>query len=144
VSSRLTEADGDIDFVEAMHQVPVIGKTEANLAGWTQPDAFLLTIFLNRDALIAALDAEITSESDDTNAMTIEQRQKATATMMSDMLASDRELSELIWRAQAANLPVEFRRDANPLAVLGLQLVTVPQAKEPPGTTPEHAYMVCR
>jgi hypothetical protein len=140
--SRLIEHDGDIDFIEASHRVPVIGKAEANLASWQQPDSFLLTVFLNRDALIAALDKEITAEaSDDHSAMTHEQRQKATATIMADALVCDRELSELIWRAQAEGLPVEFRPDANPLAVLGLQLVAVAQAK-PAGTTPGHSFEV--
>lgn len=141
--SRLVEHDGDIDFVEASHLVPVIGKTEANIAAWQQPDAFLLTCFLNRDALIAALDAEIAAESDDSNAMTIDQRQKATATLMSDMLACDCELSELIWKAQAEGLAAEFRPDASPLAVLGLALRTVPQAMSA-GTTPGHTYELRR
>ena len=118
--SRLVEHDGDIDFVEASHLVPVIGKTEANIAGWQEPDAFLLTCFLNRDALIAALDDEITAESDDANAMTHEQRQKATATIMSDMLACDRELSELIWKAQAANLPVRVSTGRESIGGFGL------------------------
>ena len=138
--SPLIEHIGDIGFAEESHRVPVKGTTEVNLAGWQQRSAFLLTCFLNRDALIAALDAEISAESDDANAMTIEQRQKATATIMSDMLACDRELSELVWRAQSENLPVEFRPDANPLAVLGLRLVTVAQA-EPAGTTPGHSFV---
>jgi hypothetical protein len=112
--SRLIDADGDIEFVEASHHVPVMGRADASIASWQEPDAFLLTVFLNRDALIKALDGEISAESDDTNAMTHEQRQKATATIMADMLACDRELSELIWLAQAEGLPVEFRSDANP------------------------------
>jgi hypothetical protein len=40
----------------------VIGRTEANIAGWQQSDAFLLTCFLYRDSLIGALDAEISPE----------------------------------------------------------------------------------
>jgi hypothetical protein len=124
--SRLIDADGDIEFVEASHHVPVMGRADASIASWQEPDAFLLTVFLNRDALIKALDGEISAESDDTNAMTHEQRQKATATIMADMLACDRELSELIWLAQAEGLPVDFRSDANPLAVLSLQPVTAP------------------
>ena len=127
--TRLIEHDGDVEFAEASHQVPVIGRNDASIAGWQQPDAFLLTVLLNRDSLIKALDAEISAESDDANAMTHEQRQKATATIMADMLACDRELSELIWRAQAEGLPVDFRSDASPLAVLSLQLVTEPHVK---------------
>jgi hypothetical protein len=118
--SRLIEADGDVEFVESRLSVPVIGKIEANLAGWQQPDAFLLTIFLNRDRLLAELDAEISAEADDANAMTHEHRQKTTATIASDMLAVDRELSELIWMAQVEGLPIEFRSDANHIGGPGL------------------------
>jgi hypothetical protein len=139
VARLIQKSDGDIEFAEASHLVPVMGRTDASIAGWQQSDAFLLTCFLNRDALIKALDAEISAVSDDAHAMTVEQREKATATIMSQMLACDRELSELIWLAQAQNLPVEFRPDANPLAVLGLALVTTPHTARS-GTSPGHAY----
>ena len=141
VSPLIERIDGDIGFTEEARRVPVKGATEVNLASWQQPSAFLLTVFLNRDSLIGLLDQEITEAADDGNAMTIEQRQKAVATITSDMLAVDRELSELIWLAQAQNLPVEFRPDASPLAVLGLQLRTVARA-EPARTTPGHGYDV--
>ena len=122
--------------------VPVIGKTEANVASWQQRDSLLLTRYLNRDALLKDLDAEITalSAKSDATAMTIEE--KALADIASKALAVDRELSELIWKAQADNLPIEFRSDANPLALLGRRLVTVAPTKELPPTTPGHAYDV--
>ena len=77
----------------------MVGRTDAGIASWQQPDAFLLTVYLNEKALIAALNSEISTESDNSNALTHEQRQKAMATIMSDMLVCDRELSELIWEA---------------------------------------------
>ena len=46
-------------------------------------------------------------ESDNAHAMMNEQRLQATATVVADMLAYDRELLELNWRAQTDGLPVE-------------------------------------
>ena len=89
VSHLLTAVDGDIHFAQSRMSVPVIGKTESSIAGWQQPDSFLLTCYLNRDALLKALDAEITalSAKSDANAMTVEQRERAIATIMANMLA---------------------------------------------------------
>ena len=49
----------------------------------------------------------VAMESDNAHAMMNEQRQQATATVVADMLAYDRELLELNWRAQTEGLPVE-------------------------------------
>ena len=143
--ARLFKAeDGDIEFAEALHQVPVIARTDAAIASWSHPDAFLLTVFLNSQALVAALDAKITAEQDDAKAMTPEQKQKALADINLEMLALDRELAELVWLAQSRNLPHEFRPDANPLAVLALELVTLPRGEALSGSSPGMSYEIRR
>jgi hypothetical protein len=145
VSQLLIATEGEIQFAEKHTSVPVIGKAEANLASWQQPDSFLLTCYLNREALLNDLDAEITalSAKSNANAMAPEEKEKALAVIASNVLAVDRELCELIWRAQEENLPYEFRSTANPLAVLGLQLVTVASLPAPP-TTSRYGYDIVR
>jgi hypothetical protein len=129
-------------FVEGgqhrVHTVPVVGRTDATVAGWQEVDPFALLCFLHRDVLVAALDKEIGAESDDAHVLTREQREQARATMANDLLATDRELSELIWIAQEQNLPHEFRAGVSPLAVLALQLVNVTHKAE--STTPGWSF----
>ena len=85
--------------------------------------------------LVAKLDAEINSEADDAAALSHEAREKAEAEVMADLLATERDESWLVWKAQAENLPVEHRADISPLALLGLRLVTAPRPAALPGTS---------
>jgi len=109
------------------------------LAFSEQPDVLGLICWLHKDALIAALDREIDAESDDKVALSHEARQKAEAEMMGDLLAVERDECALVWQAQAQGLPVEHRSDINPLALLGIVLVTAPRA-DVPGTSAGHAW----
>ena len=74
------------------------------------------------DDLVAALDL-IGAEADDKAALSTEQRQKAEAEAMSDLLAVERDEAALVWRAMDEKLPVEFRADTNPLAILQVRLL---------------------
>jgi hypothetical protein len=47
---------------------------------------------------------------------------------MGDLLAVERDEATLVWQAQAQGLPVEHRSDINPVALLGIVLVTAPRA----------------
>ena len=95
------------------------------------PTCSRLFAWLHKDALIAALDREIASEADDTAALSHEARQKAEADVLGDLLAVERDECALVWQAQAQGLPVEHRSDINPVALLGLRLVTAPRADVP-------------
>ncbi|HEU4806404.1 MAG TPA: hypothetical protein VFS91_11480 [Nitrobacter sp.] len=114
----------------------VLGAEQPALAFAEVPDTIALLAWLHRDALIAALDHEISTEADDATALSYEARQKADAEVQGDLLEIERQVAELTWLAQSQGLPVEHRADCSPLAILQLQLVTAPRADALPGTTP--------
>ena len=91
------------------------------------------------DARTAACESR-SSEADDAAALTHEARQRREAEAMADLLAVERDEAALVWSAMARNLPVEHRADINPVALLGVRLVTAPRANPSPGTSPEHAF----
>lgn len=102
-------------------------------------DVVGLVAFLLKPTLITALDRLIDEESDDKAAMTHEARQKAEAEVRSDLLATERDEAALVFLAQAQGQPVEHRGDINPIALLGLRLVTA-AAVNGQETSPGHAY----
>ena len=139
VVSDVVEHDRQIIWPTKTVRSEVFGGTERSLASAQVPDALALTCWLHKDALIKRLDAEIDAEADDKAALTHEARQKAEAEVMGDLLSVERDEAALTWRAIDDKLPVEFRSDINPIAVLQVQLVTVPRA-DVSGTSATHAY----
>jgi hypothetical protein len=73
----------------------------------------------------------------DASALTHEQRQQREAEAMADLIDIERQEAHWVFDAQAQNLPIEHRGDVDPVALLGLRLVTAPRADLPP-TSPEH------
>jgi hypothetical protein len=65
-----------------------------------------------------------------------EAREKALAEVQGDLLAVEHAESFFVYLAQSQNLPCEHRADINPVALLGLRLVTAPRVNETPGTSP--------
>jgi hypothetical protein len=132
----LVEHDGEVEFQTQRLQSEVFGSTERSLAFAQVPDTLALTCWLHRDALIAALDREIAAESDDKAALSHTDRELRTSEVMGDLLAVERTEAALVWRAMSEKLPVEFRADINPQALLGIALVTAPRAIDGPTTSP--------
>jgi len=85
----------------------------------TTPDALAVLAWLHRDALVAALDREIDTSSQDDQALTDEQRIRKSAQISSDILATEREEEALIDRMEASGALFLRRTDADPRAVLG-------------------------
>jgi hypothetical protein len=74
----------------------------------------------------------------DKAALSAEVRQEREA---ASLLAVDRGLCSLIWRAQSKNLLVEFTADINePVTILGVQIVTAPAVNASPGTSVGHSF----
>jgi hypothetical protein len=96
-----------------------------------------LVAWLDRDTLIKRLDAEIDTEADDGSALTHEQRQQREATVMADLLDIERQEAALTWSVMEQGLPVEFRPDISPIAILQVQLITIPRADALPPSSPE-------
>ena len=55
---------------------------------------------------------------------------------MGDLLDIERQEAALTWSAMEQGLPIEFRSDLSPLALLGLKLITTPRADALPETSP--------
>jgi hypothetical protein len=126
--SALVELDGKIEF--QTHQVrSTVYDASGAVAFAEVPDAIALTCWLHKSGLIAALDREIASETDDKSALTIEAREQVEAESVGDLIATERDICSLIWRGQAERLPVEFPADISPLALLGLRLITAPRGE---------------
>ena len=139
----LVEHDGKVEFQTQRVQAEVYGAEQRALAFSETVDAVALVAWLHRDALIAALDKEIAAEADDKAALSHTDRELRTSEAMSDLLAVEGTEAALVWRAMDEKLPVEFRADINPQALLGIALVTKPNGHLPE-TTPGHAYDLVR
>jgi hypothetical protein len=135
----IVEHDGEIIWPMMRVRSQVFNAQPGAVAFAEVPDTLGLFVWLHRDALLAKLDAEIDTEGDDRVALSHEQRQQREAEVQGDLLEIERQEATLTWLAMAQNLPVEHRIDINPLALLGLKLVTTPRAIPSPGSSPEHA-----
>ncbi|UFW85357.1 hypothetical protein BjapCC829_36455 [Bradyrhizobium barranii] len=133
--SRLIELDGPVDF-QTQSLTSEVHAERRSLAFTETADALALVAWLHRDALITALDREISTEADDKAALSLEARQKAEAEVMGDLLAVERDECALIWQAQAQNLPCEHHQDVSILALLSVALVTAPSADASPESSP--------
>ena len=83
-------------------------------------DGSAMLAWVHRDALIARIEAEIDAESDDSKALTDEDRCERMTSIRSQILATEREEEAHITAALDAMSGIVRRRDADPRAVLGL------------------------
>jgi hypothetical protein len=84
-------------------------------------DTAALIAWVLGPALVAALDREIDELSDDSKALTREQRKERTEQILADKLETEREEESLIERSETEGLAVSRRTDADPRAVLGIR-----------------------
>lgn len=121
-----------------MRQVQVqVYNAQPGAVGFVEiPDTVAMDAWLHKSELIAAFDREIASESDDKAALSHEARQQAESEIQLDLLSTEFDLCSLIWRGQAEGLQMEFG-EINPIAILGLRLVTIPRADALPLSSPE-------
>jgi hypothetical protein len=136
--ANLIEHDRQIEFATQRVQSSVYNTGTPALAFAEVEETIPLLVRLHKDAMIAALDREIATEADDGAALTHEARQQQEAELMGDLLSVECDESALIWSAMAQGMPVEHRADINPVALLGVRLVTAPRADPSPGTSPQH------
>ena len=141
--SLLVEHDGNVEFQTQRVQSEVYGAEQRALAFAEVVNPVALVAWLHRDALIAALDREISSEADDGAALSHTDRELRTSEVMGDLRAVEFDECALVWRAMSEKLPVEFRADCDPCAILQVQLVTRPNGHLPE-TTPGHSFDVVR
>ena len=94
------------------------------------PNAVGLVAWLLRDELKAKICAAIDADSDDSAALTAEQRKDQERQINEDMLTVERQEVALIFKAQRDGAAIEFRPDTSPLALLGLAFG--PRQPKPP------------
>jgi hypothetical protein len=138
----VVERDGKIVWPTQQVRSTVYNAEPGTIAFAEISDAIALFAWLHRDALIKRIDAEIDAASDDAAALTHEVRQRREAGVMDELLAVERDETVLVIRAQAQGMPVEHRSDINPVALLGVQLVTAPGANPSPVSSLQHAFNV--
>jgi hypothetical protein len=124
--ANLIEHDRKIEWPTQTLQSSVYNTQVPAVAFAEMPDALALFAWTFKDQLIAALDGAIATEADDKAALSHEARQQQEAEVMGDLLAVERDESEMIWRGMAENLPVQHRSDCSILAILGCTLTTAP------------------
>lgn len=121
----LIEHGEPLEFQNMSVQVSV-AATDRPMLGFAEvPDVLGLLIWLQREAMIAALDRAIDEVADDEAALTLEQRQKAERQTLADLLATEREEIATIdvGRTRTQGMSLDYRSDSDPRAVLGIELV---------------------
>ena len=137
VVSDVVEHDRSLVWPTRTLRADIISETPSFAATETV-DALGVFAFVFKDQLIAALDKLVTEESDDAAALSHEQRERAEAEVMGDLLAVERDEATLTWQAMDQRLPVEHRSDINPVALLAVQIVTAPRVAAN-GSSRDHA-----
>lgn len=137
--SALIEIDGKIEF-QTQRLTSEVHAEQRSLAFAQASDAVALICWLHKDALIAALDREISTESDDKAALSHEVRQKAEAEVQGDLLDIERQEAALVFAAWEQGLVCEHRSDCSPLAILQVRLITVPRAPNGPSSPSQAGY----
>jgi hypothetical protein len=136
--TTLIQFDQDVGWPLQRVQSEVFAEQRA--IGFSQlVDPVALLAWLDPQRLIARLDAEIDSKADDKVALSHEARQTKAAELQTALLGIERQEAELIWRAMDERLPVEFRADIAPAAILGVALQTAPVVNRH-GTSAAHGY----
>jgi hypothetical protein len=134
VSPLIEHEDGRIAWPMLTAQARVFNAGPGSTAFSEILDTAGLLASIFSAALIEHLDAKITAESDDKAALSSEAREVALAEVAGDLLQVERELAALTFAAQQAGHQIEHAADADPRALLGIALVTVPRG-ETPGTS---------
>jgi hypothetical protein len=130
IVTQLIEHDGDVAWPQSVQTLPLVGfnkKDGTSLFGSAQGelnDMLALFAWLHRKQLVAALDGLIDSEADDSNALSLTDRETKLTEIARDRLMIERQESALVWHAQSNGDNVEHRADASPHAVLGVELRT--------------------
>ncbi len=99
------------------------------------PDTLGLIAWTFRDQLLAAINAEIDRHSDDEHALDDATRAERLATIARDALAVGREEEALICLAAASGTEIMRRPNADPRAVLGLELISTAASRSGPMAT---------
>jgi hypothetical protein len=139
IVSHVIEHNAAIVWPMQRVQWQVIGVEHGALAFGEVPETICLLAWALKDLLLTRLDALVTEEADDPHALSVSDREIRTAEAMSDLLATEIAEAALVRQAQSQNLPCEHRADADPRAILSVQLIALPRPTALPPTSPTMA-----
>lgn len=111
----VARVSGDALSKDGPLTLDAISRTEA-------PHAVALIAYLFRDALIAKLNAEVDALADDSAALTPEERATKETALLAKLLGCEHDEEAMIEHAEADGFEVLRRREASPLAVLGVAI----------------------
>jgi hypothetical protein len=142
-AADIVKNNGKLVFAHERRSIPVIVGKEAGITAWQEFDALATFCWLHETALVEKLSREIDALANGgVTALSVPDREKQEAKILSDLLAIEREEAFFVWRAQEQNLPVEHRGSCSPIATLRLLLTTTPRAESARGSSIEHAFGV--
>jgi hypothetical protein len=122
VITALLRNGGPIGWPEINAQVQIYNAQTRGVVGFTQISDPLL--WLNVEALIAAIEVEIDNQARDDLAMTPSAKEKASAAAGESLLSVQRQICAAVWLGLSRKLPVAFADEA-PAAILGVELQTL-------------------
>jgi hypothetical protein len=131
IVSGMIEHNADLQWPKVMSRLGLAaiagaerGMVHGDAMGEVE-DTIGLICWLMAGPMAAEIDKLIEAEADDENAATAEEREVRLAELERERLAIERQEAAIVWSMQEAGEAVEHRDDISPLAVLGLELVTV-------------------
>jgi hypothetical protein len=110
--------------VEIRNVEPQQGAVPIGFVEVSAVTAMLAHLF--KPQLLTAVEALLEQSTDHEAALSPEQRERATAVTATHLLLAQRHLASLTWQAIDQGLAVTHAADADPLAVLGLEIVPAP------------------
>jgi hypothetical protein len=134
IVSEAIEHDRAVVFATHNVRSTIIGADQRSLGFAETADALALVVWVNREALIAKLDALVDEESSDDEAMSHEQRGEAEAQVRADLLQIEREECALTEQAG-----LDYRPEADVRAILAIEAIATPFSLAGGGTSPAHA-----
>ena len=108
------------------------------------PDTLAIVAFINKAAMLDAINGAIDAESDDKAVLDPAGRSKREQQVLSDILKNDRLEAAITWAALEAQLPCEFRQGIASEAVLQCRVIPAPAKPASPGSSPERTSWLQR
>lgn len=117
----------EVHWPTAPLDLRLIGTEAPGVVGGSAPNALAVLAWLHKNALLAAIEAEIDANANDEAALTDEQRAAREKQLLAQILENERREEAAIVAAGGAILR---RREADPRAVLGLADMPAPEVRQ--------------
>lgn len=116
------EGVGPVKFREQLLQMQTATPAGPGVTAHSMPDVLGLFAYVHRDALMQKLEADLTELADDEGTLTDEEKAKREQQLHIEILEAERAEEAIIEELELSGLPVARRDNADPRAVLGIEL----------------------